>query len=201
MDPRETAANYDRIAGWIQRQTGATYGVAALRRAIGFATGRGAALDVGCGPTGRFLTILEAEGFCVEGLDISAAMLALAAERNSHATFHRADICDWDFPRAYDFIAAWDSTFHLPLDRQEPVLRRLCAGLAPGGVLLFTCGGGAPGEISGEMEGLRFDYSTLGVERNVALLAECGCLVRHVEYDQWPERHVVIVAQRGGLPE
>jgi len=168
-----------------------------LRRALRFITGGGPALDVGCGPTGRFLTILAAEGFSAEGLDISEEMLALATAQNPEATFHRADICEWDFPRAYDFIAAWDSTFHLPLDRQEPVLRKLCAGLAPGGVVLFTCGGGPPGEVSGEMQGLRFDYSTLGVERNVAILVECGCLVRHVEYDQWPEGHVVIIAQRG----
>jgi SAM-dependent methyltransferase len=196
MTPNETAAHYDRIAHWIQQSTGATYGVSALRRAVRFAVNRGAALDVGCGPTGRFLAILAGEGFCPEGLDLSTAMLALARERSPGVAFHHADICEWKFPRLYDFIVAWDSTFHLPLDRQEPVLRKLCAGLAPGGVLLFTCGGGPAGEISGEMQGLQFDYSTLGVERNVAILVDCGCQVRHVDYDQWPEGHVVIIAQR-----
>lgn len=198
MDPRQTAAHYDRIAGWIQQSTGATYGLAALRRALAFVPHRGPALDVGCGPTGRFLTVLADEGFAAEGLDVSGEMLALARERHPGAVFHHADICEWEFPRRYAFMAAWDSTFHLPLDRQEPVLRKLCAGLAPGGALLFTCGGGPPGEISGEMQGLRFDYSTLGPERNVAILAEAGCLCRHVEYDQWPEGHVVIIAQRPG---
>jgi SAM-dependent methyltransferase len=196
MEPRQTAAHYDRIAGWIQQSTSPTYGLAALRRALAFTAGPGVALDVGCGPTGRFLTVLEEAGFAVEGLDASAEMLALARTRNAGATFHHADICEWEFSRAYDIVTAWDSIFHLPLDRQEPVLRKLCAGLAPGGVLLFTCGGVPPGEISGEMQGLRFDYSTLGPERNVAILAEEGCLVRHLDFDQWPEGHVVVIAQR-----
>ncbi len=196
MEPRQTAAHYDRIARWIQQSTGATYGLAALRRALTFSAKTGRALDVGCGPPVLFLPLLDGEGFAGEGLDIAAVLVCVAGAPTPGAAFHHADICEWEFPRAYDLITAWDSTFHLPLDRQEPVLRKLCAALAPGGVLLFTCGGGPPGEISGEMQSLRFEYSSLGPERNVALLAEAGCLCRHVEYDQWPEGHVVIIAQR-----
>lgn len=198
MDPQTTASHYDRIAEFIRDQTSPDYGLDALRRALRFCAGRGAALDVGCGPTGRFMRYLAGEGFAAEGLDVSARMVALAREAMPGVPIHHADICAWLPVRSYDLITAWDSTFHLPLAEQEPVLRKLCAALAPGGALLFTAGGGEPGEIVGEMQGLAFGYSTIGVANLVRIIAEERCECRHVEYDQWPERHVVVIAQRVG---
>ena len=79
MSPAETAAHYDRLAAWIQAHTPAEYGMAALRRALTFAAKRDAALDVGCGPGGRFLGEFAAAGFAeIAGLDVSPAMIALA---------------------------------------------------------------------------------------------------------------------------
>jgi hypothetical protein len=73
----------------------------------------------------------------------------------------------------------------------------MCDGLNSKGVLLFTCGGG-PGsqEISGGFEGQTFDYSTLGVNKFLRLLSEFGCSCKHLEYDQYPENHVCIIAQK-----
>jgi hypothetical protein len=28
------------------------------------------------------------------------------------------------------------------------------------------------------------------------LIVESGCVIRHLEYDQWPEKHLVVVVQR-----
>jgi hypothetical protein len=28
------------------------------------------------------------------------------------------------------------------------------------------------------------------------LIAEAACIIRHLEYDQWPEKHLVVVVQR-----
>lgn len=196
MEPSETGAHYEAIAKWYQENVPPTYGLTQLERALKFAPAEGRALDVGSGSQGRFVERLIERGFATEGVDISPAMVALARERSPRAKFHVGDICEWELPAKYDFISAWDSTFHLPLDRQEPVLRKLCGGLAPGGVLLFTCGGGEVGEISGSFAGQDFEYSTIGVEAFVHVLAECGCFCRHVECDQYPEKHVFIVAQR-----
>lgn len=195
MEPSVTGANYDAIAQWYRESIPPTYGLAALDRALKFAATSGRALDVGCGSQGRFIERMIGHGFAAEGLDIAPAMIELARQASPNATFHVADICEWEAPGFYEFISAWDSTFHLPTDRQEPVLRKLCAALPPGGVLLFTCGGGEAGEISGSFAGRDFEYSTLGVEKFVEILADCGCFCRHVEYDQWPEKHVVVVAQ------
>jgi SAM-dependent methyltransferase len=196
MHPSDTSAHYDQLALSWQQNTPPDYGVAQLNRAIKFAANRGPALDIGCGSQGRFIDILTDNGFQSEGVDISPEMIALARQRSPDATFYTADICQWDLPKKYDFISAWDSTFHLPLEQQEPVLQKLCEGLAPQGVLIFTCGGGPAGEISGTFEGQEFGYSTLGVEEFVRLLSQLGCCCRHVEYDQHPEKHVFIIAQK-----
>lgn len=198
VDPSEIAANYDALASWYQKNIGANYGVPQLERALRFATSKGSALDVGCGSECRFLALLRREGFQPEGLDISEKMLELARERHPDLVFHHADICTWEPSRAYDFISAWDSTFHLPLAWQEPVLQKLCGTLTPGGILLFTCGGADAGEITGSFEGHTFGYSTLGVNEFLRLLAFFGCECLHVEYDQYPERHVYLVARKAG---
>lgn len=196
MKPSETAAGYDKIARWWQENVPSNYGLAALKRAVMFRPKGGIALDVGCGSEGRFMTVLRDNGFETEGVDISAEMIALAKERDPASRFHTADIATWEIPRKYDLISAWDSTFHLPLDLQGPVLRKLCDGLGSGGVLLFTCGGGEAGEIQGTFQDQVFGYSTLGVEAFVRILNESGCLCRHVEYDQYPEKHVVVIAEK-----
>lgn len=194
MKPSKIGERYDQIAHLWQQDTPATYGVTALQRAIKFACEKGPALDVGCGSEGRFLRILFDSGFEPEGLDVSARMIELARERQPEAAFHHSDITEWQPPKDYTFISAWDSTFHLPLADQKPVMEKLCNALLPGGVLLFTCGGGPAGEISGNFHNLDFGYSTLGVPAFLSILNEHGCGCRHLEYDQHPENHVVIIA-------
>lgn len=198
MTPQQTGERYDRIADWWWRQPEvAGYGLAQLERALKFAKPTGEALDVGCGSEGRFIRRLLLQGYRVEGLDVASGMIGIVAKRYPECAFHVADISQWTFPKHYDFISAWDSTFHLPLELQEPVLRKMCAGLNKGGVLLFTCGGGEePGEISGSFGGEDFDYSTLGVPGFLQVMQDCRCALKHLEYDQYPENHVTVVAMR-----
>lgn len=197
MHPSETGRAYDSIARkWLEPHL-RTNGVDAFRRALGFVKNRGRALDVGCGCNGRFEELLAAEGFEVEGLDVSAEMIALARERMPGVAFHHADICTWDFPRVYDFIAGWDSIWHVPLAQQEPVLRKICAGLAPGGVFLFTAGGlDEPSDKRDTCMGPEVYYSTLGIPALLRLLDESGCACRHLEFDQFPESHLCVIAQK-----
>ena len=198
MEPKETGAHYDRIAHqWQQQHVASTYGLAALERAIQFLENKSAALDVGCGSSGRFIKVFTQQGFTPSGVDVSPEMIALARQQLPGVTFYVGDICTWPLPQKYDLISAWDSTFHLPLAEQEPVLKKLCDGLKPQGVILFTCGGtGGPQEISGGFAGETFDYSSLGVDEFLRLLVEFGCSCKHVEYDQYPEKHVYIIAQK-----
>jgi SAM-dependent methyltransferase len=198
MEPKNTAIRYDQIARWWQTEhQDSTYGITQLERAIKFSPNRHSALDVGCGSSGRFINILSQHRFQVEGLDISREMINLARKLHPEITFYMADICSWIPPKLYSLISAWDSTFHLPLNAQEPVLKKLCDALEPDGVLLFTCGGGHKNsEIKGAFQGQDFEYSTLGVDAFLHILTSHHCTCRHLEYDQYPENHVYIIAQK-----
>lgn len=203
MEPEQTGEKYDRIAGWWRerhRQSG--YGVNQLKLAINWVKNRNTALDVGCGSSGRFAQVLLDEGFQVSGIDISTEMIRMAKKEHPDCDFRVANVVDWQLEKKYDLVCAWDSTFHLPLDLQEPALANMCDALAPDGVLIFTCGGSLEGrdeagEIKGTFRGEDLEYSTLGVAEFLRLLVVRSLTIRHVEYDQGPtEPHVYIVAQR-----
>lgn len=201
MEPSETGAVYDRIGHhWADPSFHAANGIAAHARALAFlGARRGTALDVGCGANPRLRRWLLAEGFAVEGVDISTRMLELARQAQPELTFHQADICEWTAPQRYAFITAWDSIWHVPLDRQLGVIAKLGAALEPGGVLIFTSGGlDEPNEVTNPCHGVPLYHAAPGVPNILRTLREAGATLRHYEFDQWPESHVYFVAQRGG---
>ena len=198
MLPSDIAKSYDELAErWQDNAFPRHNGIQQHERAIAFLKEKGYALDIGCGSSGRIIELLTSHGFAVEGLDISERMLALAQQRHPNITFHHADIRNWNFPRAYDLISAWDSIWHVPLAEQAPVMTKILHGLTPGGVCIFTMGGlDAPSEMVNSDMGPRMYYSTLGIPNTLDLLSASGCICRHLEYDQYPESHLYIIAQR-----
>ena len=198
MTTTEIARSYDTIAA---RWTAAVFdhqnGIASHERALCFLPCAGRALDVGCGSSGRFIELLTERGFEVEGIDISAEMIRLAREQHPQAAFHHADLVEWTPPHAYDFISAWDSVWHVPLAAQETVWTKLLHALAPGGVMILSTGGlDAPGEVRNDHMGVPMYHATPGLPALCRLIAEANCAIRHLEYDQWPEKHLVVVLQR-----
>ncbi|MCW5602938.1 MAG: class I SAM-dependent methyltransferase [Burkholderiales bacterium] len=198
MTPAEIAGSYDQLAEqWNSHEFQRSSGIEQHERAVAFLKERRHALDIGCGSSGRIVDFLANHGFDVEGLDLSPRMIELARRRHPAVTFHHADICVWDLRRRYDFISAWDSIWHVPLACQAPVLRKILRGLTPGGVCIFTMGGlDAPSEHVDAAMGPRLYYGTLGVPATLELLSGNGCICRHLEYDQYPESHLYIIAQR-----
>jgi 2-polyprenyl-3-methyl-5-hydroxy-6-metoxy-1,4-benzoquinol methylase len=197
MTPEQVAASYDQLADqWLD--VFSTYGLAQVERAIGFVKNKGVGLDVGCG-TGRLMELLSKHGFRTDGIDLSTAMIALARARHPEARLFHADICRWELPQSYDLIVAWDSIWHVPMAHQEPVLTKLCRGLSAGGVLVFTTGGtDASAEVQNSCMGPPMYHATLGIPKTLQVLAEAGCVCRHLEYDQGTENHVYIIAQNAG---
>lgn len=199
MLPSQTAAIYDKIAEhWDHPGFDHSNGIAQHHRALGFVSASGSALDVGCGSNGRIVSMLLQRGFVVQGLDISPEMLRRARRHNPSVTFHHADICTWILPRAFDFISAWDSIWHVPLAAQLSVLRKLCAGLSPGGVLIFTSGGVyEPDEVTGDCFGQPLYHAAPGIPALLRAIEESGCFCRHLEFDAGPDdKHVYLIAQR-----
>ena len=198
MTPEQTASSYDQIAWhWDCPEFDRNNGIPQHERALQFVSHVGAALDIGCGSSGRIIDLLLQRGFETEGLDLSPEMLKRARQHHPDVRFHLADVCSWEFPKAFDFISAWDSIWHIPLHAQLSVLRKICGGLAPGGVLIFTTGGVAHAdEITHPCFGQPLYHAAPGIFAVLRALEESGCECRHLEYDHYPEKHVCIIAQR-----
>lgn len=194
MKPSDAGLAYDRIAAWWDRgRQASSAGIRFLERAVALGSSRGAALDVGCGSGGPLLGRLVENGFQVTGLDVSQGMLDLARQRHPEVRLIQSDVTTWTPDRGYDLVIAWDSTFHLPRASQEPVLRALCDALTDGGVILFTAGG-VDGEVTGSMAGQQFHYTSLADEEWMRILHDSGCKLVLLDHDQFPEKHVVIIA-------
>lgn len=198
MTPRETAASYDKIAGhWDSDSFNRNNGISQHRRALRFVVDKGSAIDVGCGSSGRIIDLLLSEGFSVDGLDISTEMLRLAKLRHPRVSFHHADICEWSFPHQYDFISAWDSVWHAPLKEQKNILIKLCDALTPDGILIYTTGGlDRPDHITNPFLGQPLYTAAWDVKDLLRVLDQSHCVCRHLEFDQFPEKHLYVVAQK-----
>lgn len=185
---------YDRIAlWWHEKMKDSVYGVQQVRRALQFCPrGGGLALDVGCGAGGRIVRLLQGQELAITGIDVSPEMIKLAIEQHPQETFFVDDIRSFQTTDQFDFIVAWDSIFHLPFTEQEPVVTKLCGLLKKGGVLIYTFGD-AVGEHDDTWHGELFHYSSIGINGNLALLALHGVTCRHLELDQWPEKHAYLI--------
>ncbi|BCR05006.1 hypothetical protein DESUT3_20750 [Desulfuromonas versatilis] len=193
MNPKLLGRKYDRIARWWhENHDNSSYGLAQVERALNFSVKRETALDVGCGAGGRVVRMLQNHGFNITGIDVSQEMIRLAREQHPSMTFLHQDICTWETDRHFDLIVAWDSIFHLPLEMQHPVVAKLCRLLSEGGVLIYSFGD-AEGEHEDCWQGDRFHYSSIGINGNLRVLMENGITCRHLELDQWPQKHAFLI--------
>lgn len=196
MTPEQIAHSYNKIAEhWDCPEFDSNNGIPQHERALQFVSRFGGALDIGCGSSGRIVELLLNRGFVVEGLDMSKEMLKRAQQHHPDVRFHLADIRSWEFPKNFDFISAWDSIWHIPLHEQLSVLRKICSGLAQGGVFIFTTGGvEEPEELTVNNFGYPLYHAAPGIYAVLRTLEESGCMCRHLEYDQ--DKHVYVIAQR-----
>jgi len=198
MDPKEIEKAYNQIAHlWDNKSFNQENGISQHQRAIAFSNNRGPALDVGCGRNSRLRDLLLDHQYLPEGIDVSRTMVNLAIDTQPELTFHHSDICAWELPKKYDFITAWDSIWHVPLEQHENVLIKLFSGLTIGGVCIFSAGGtDEPEDHVDSTMGPEVYYSTLGISKTLEVIANSGCVCRHFEYDQHPQSHVYYIVQK-----
>ncbi|MFK8051766.1 MAG: trans-aconitate 2-methyltransferase [Woeseiaceae bacterium] len=196
MKPEELGKKYDKIAAWWHEQhRDGDYGISQIENALKFRTEGGSALDVGCGAGGRVVRALQSRNYEVTGLDVSSEMIKLASENHPEQRFILQDIGTWVPAETFDFVVAWDSLFHVPYLEQASVITKLCRSLNGDGVLVYSFGD-AIGEHTDEWRGDTFYYSSLGVNENIRLILKNGLKVLHLELDQYPEKHVYLIAQK-----
>ncbi|WP_339790566.1 class I SAM-dependent methyltransferase [uncultured Imperialibacter sp.] len=196
MDPKVLGTKYDKIAQWWHEgHLASNYGLDQIKRAISYCANKGNALDVGCGSGGRITKELLASGFSITGLDVSAQMIEIGRANHPEVNFINDDICKWQSPAKFDFIVAWDSIFHLPFKSQVPVVSKLCGMLNNDGILIYSFGNDY-GEHENQWRDDTFYYSTIGITENLRVISESSCRCMHLELDQYPQKHVYVIAQR-----
>ena len=110
-------------------------------------------LDVGCG-SGRHSVELAKRGYAVTGLDLSAEMLAKAAESADTAGVHvewiHSDATQFSFPATYDAaVCLCEGAFGLlgqqddPIEQPLAILRNISRSLKPQAKAVFTVLNGA----------------------------------------------------------
>lgn len=114
--------------------------VLARLRAAGIADGL--VVDLGCG-SGIWAAELLAAGYEVLGVDASAAMLALARRRAPAARLAHGSLHERALPACAAVTAIGEAVNYGGPPSLEPLLRRVHAALAPGGLLVFDAA--APG--------------------------------------------------------
>lgn len=208
MEPSVIGKKYNKVADWWnERHLNSEYGMKQIRRAISYCNSKRIALDVGCGAGGRIIHELENNGFEVEGFDVSQRMVELARANHPQFTFEVDDITNIYRDSLYDFIIAWDSTFHLPESSQAIAINNMCSLLETEGILVYTLGdmegdfednsfSDGKGGQYGDLENDAFGYGSLGITKNLELLITNGCKLMHLELDQYPDKHAYIIAKK-----
>ena len=198
MKPTEIGEAYNQITHiWKNEHFDSSNGIKQHKHALTFIKNRGNALDIGCGCSGRFIDLLQKEGFNVAGLDVSDKMLESARKTHPSVTFYKEDICKYKLVEKYDFITAWDSIWHIPLEEHKNVIRKIVDSLNPGGVFIFSFGGTKEaGFHQNNTMGPSVYYSSLGTQGFLRFLLDLDCHIRHLEFDQYPALHAYLIVEK-----
>lgn len=142
----ESAELYDAIYAQFKDYGEETGRVAALLRQVR-PTAR-TVLDVGCGTGEHAWRLAREHGYLVDGLDLDAGLLAVAARKHPAGTFVRGDMTGFRLARRYDAVLCLFSSIAYAgtLARVTEALAAFAAHLAPGGVVVVEPWF-APGEL------------------------------------------------------
>jgi cyclopropane fatty-acyl-phospholipid synthase-like methyltransferase len=197
-DPRKEIVRrgYDATAAAWARARKAGTEAAWLPRFVDALRPGAAVLDLGCGHGEPIAAALAAAGFAVTGVDLSAELLRLAAQRVPAARLVHADMNAVDFPaESFGGAVAWDSSFHLPPEEQPRLLARVRRWLQPGSPLLFTAGGEG-GELHTEHLGAPMYYGSFPPHDVLRTLAAVGFeVVEHAIDEPGPHGHMIVLAR------
>ncbi len=164
---------------------------------------RGPVLEIGCGP-GQIARYLKDKGLDVRGIDLSPAMVSVAARLNPDIPFVAANMLA--LPEEDDSlagIAAFYSIICLARSDIPAALREFHRALMPGGLLLFSFHGGEGGIHADEWFGkaVSVDVTLFQPDEMERNLREAGFQIEFVRtrppYDfEYPTTRCYALAQK-----
>jgi len=140
-------------------------------------------LDVACG-TGEHLVYLQ-HAFQLEGLDLDPELLKVAHQKIPAATFHLADMVDFDLERQFDVVTCLFSSigYVKTCDRLDSAIQAMHRHTRPGGVLIVEPWLGPEEYHTGSVHATYVDQPTLKVARmNVSRIIEGNVSVLDFHY-------------------
>ena len=156
-------------------------------------------LDAGCGtgfPIDHFLVKKEHR---VVGVDISKEMISVANTYElANCNYINSDIISFDSKEKFDGIIAYDSLFHLNIEDQKIIFKKLSSLLNINGVLMFTHRK-EDGEIISKMYDETFYYSAVSLNSLKKRLIEADFIITEIIEDFKDDndtRDLVVYAKR-----
>jgi len=132
------APEYDVLEPWYEHLYARLHAILAVALAPPPDGRRRRALDAGCGH-GFQTALLRALGYETHGVDLAAALLALARRRVPDAGLARADLTALPYADAsFDVVSCGGSTLSF-VDDPDRALAEIARVLRPGGRLLLEC--------------------------------------------------------------
>jgi SAM-dependent methyltransferase len=132
-------------------------------------------LELGCGDGTPDARILDAEGFAVTGVDISAQQVARARAHVPGARFVQSDFTELELDEpSFDAVAAFYSFNNVPRDLLVPLFARIHAWLVPSGLFLGAFGTSDTEGWVGEWLGTTMFFSSFPPEKTSRLLGAAG---------------------------
>ena len=165
--------------------------------------GKGPVLEIGCGP-GQIARYLKDKGLDVRGIDLSPAMVSVAARLNPDIRFTTANMLALsEEDNSLAGIAAFYSLICLPMSDIPAALREFHRALMPGGLLLFSFHGGEGGIHADEWFGkpVSLDVTLFQPDEMERCLRDAGFRVELVRtrppYDfEYPTTRCYALAQK-----
>ena len=152
-------------------------------------------LDLGCGTGYPNITYLNKKGHFVYGIDISEEMIKYAIDlKLDNTNFELINFLDFNHDKKFDGILAFDSLFHLPLDKHVEAFKKISNLINAGGYF-----GKEKVTVKGQMYSEQFYYSTLNSDETIKLLIQEGFEIVEsiIDYkDEFGHRELIVIARK-----
>lgn len=145
-------------------------------------------LDVGCG-TGIHMKLLEEQGYCVDGLDLSKDMLEIAKLR-THGHVYLGNLLDYSLANKYDVIISMFAVFnHLKdYDEFEKGILHWFEHLKENGILIIDLHNG---RTNGEKENAYNNYKRMMKWTfNTKTFQETTDIVYYIDGKEYRDTHI-----------